>query len=214
MCSCCTWAGRAALETSVSQPLLCIDLGLAVYIISCRPDNPTCNPPVTLTLIIFVCCTSPSFSLPGFAVTGHIDGQKNSRIFVSEVLPDGQAFNEGAYVSLVFSTFLHTDAISNVAVRISWRCVLKLMILIRPHKSSYVIRVTSLKLVNVCLQVCVPATRSWSWTVGACGVWTWRWSRRCLLSKPSTWAWGATALCPQLWHRTTRLLHPDSDRRF
>ncbi|XP_069392520.1 rho guanine nucleotide exchange factor TIAM2 isoform X2 [Paralichthys olivaceus] len=31
----------------------------------------------------------------GFAVTGHIDGQKNSRIFVSEVLPDGLAFNEG-----------------------------------------------------------------------------------------------------------------------
>uniref|UniRef100_UPI003AB09E7F rho guanine nucleotide exchange factor TIAM2-like isoform X1 n=1 Tax=Centroberyx gerrardi TaxID=166262 RepID=UPI003AB09E7F len=31
----------------------------------------------------------------GFAVTGHIDGQKNSRIFVSEVLPDGLAFSEG-----------------------------------------------------------------------------------------------------------------------
>ncbi|XP_047466974.1 rho guanine nucleotide exchange factor TIAM2 isoform X2 [Mugil cephalus] len=31
----------------------------------------------------------------GFAVTGHIDFQKNSRIFVSEVLPDGLAFNEG-----------------------------------------------------------------------------------------------------------------------
>uniref|UniRef100_A0A4W6DZ14 TIAM Rac1 associated GEF 2 n=1 Tax=Lates calcarifer TaxID=8187 RepID=A0A4W6DZ14_LATCA len=31
----------------------------------------------------------------GFAVTGHIDCQKNSRIFVSEVLPDGLAFNEG-----------------------------------------------------------------------------------------------------------------------
>lgn len=31
----------------------------------------------------------------GFAVTGHIDGQKNSRIFVSEVLPDGLAFREG-----------------------------------------------------------------------------------------------------------------------
>uniref|UniRef100_A0A8D0AG66 TIAM Rac1 associated GEF 2 n=1 Tax=Sander lucioperca TaxID=283035 RepID=A0A8D0AG66_SANLU len=32
----------------------------------------------------------------GFAVTGHIDSQKNSRIFVSEVLPDELAFNEGA----------------------------------------------------------------------------------------------------------------------
>lgn len=32
---------------------------------------------------------------PGFAVTGHIDGQKNSRIFVSDVLPDGLAFAEG-----------------------------------------------------------------------------------------------------------------------
>ncbi|KAM6973611.1 rho guanine nucleotide exchange factor TIAM2 isoform 2-T2 [Aplochiton taeniatus] len=31
----------------------------------------------------------------GFAVTGHIDIQKHSRIFVSEVLPDGLAFNEG-----------------------------------------------------------------------------------------------------------------------
>lgn len=32
----------------------------------------------------------------GFAVTGHIDNQKNSRICVNEVLPDGLAFNEGA----------------------------------------------------------------------------------------------------------------------
>ncbi|KAM9354287.1 rho guanine nucleotide exchange factor TIAM2 isoform 2-T4 [Pholidichthys leucotaenia] len=31
----------------------------------------------------------------GFAVTGHIDNQKNSRIYVSDVLPDGLAFNEG-----------------------------------------------------------------------------------------------------------------------
>ncbi|XP_058879471.1 rho guanine nucleotide exchange factor TIAM2-like isoform X2 [Acipenser ruthenus] len=31
----------------------------------------------------------------GFAVTGHIDGQRNSRIFVSEVLPDGVAYCEG-----------------------------------------------------------------------------------------------------------------------
>ncbi|XP_014007313.2 rho guanine nucleotide exchange factor TIAM2 isoform X2 [Salmo salar] len=31
----------------------------------------------------------------GFAVTGHIDEQRNSRIFVSEVLPDGLAFSEG-----------------------------------------------------------------------------------------------------------------------
>ncbi|XP_032356951.1 T-lymphoma invasion and metastasis-inducing protein 2 isoform X2 [Etheostoma spectabile] len=31
----------------------------------------------------------------GFAVTGHIDSQKNSRIYVSEVLPDDLAFNEG-----------------------------------------------------------------------------------------------------------------------
>uniref|UniRef100_A0A3Q4AFD5 Uncharacterized protein n=1 Tax=Mola mola TaxID=94237 RepID=A0A3Q4AFD5_MOLML len=29
-----------------------------------------------------------------FAITGHIDSQRNSRIFVSEVLPDGQAFKE------------------------------------------------------------------------------------------------------------------------
>ncbi|XP_063353394.1 rho guanine nucleotide exchange factor TIAM2 [Pelmatolapia mariae] len=31
----------------------------------------------------------------GFAVTGYTDSQKNSRVFVSEVLPDGLAFNEG-----------------------------------------------------------------------------------------------------------------------
>ncbi|KAJ3613787.1 hypothetical protein NHX12_020033, partial [Muraenolepis orangiensis] len=31
----------------------------------------------------------------GFAVTGHIDGQNNSRIFVNEVLPDGLAINKG-----------------------------------------------------------------------------------------------------------------------
>ncbi|XP_061157572.1 rho guanine nucleotide exchange factor TIAM2 [Syngnathus typhle] len=31
----------------------------------------------------------------GFAVTGHIDSQKNSRIFVSEVLPNGLGFTEG-----------------------------------------------------------------------------------------------------------------------
>ncbi|XP_010775044.1 T-lymphoma invasion and metastasis-inducing protein 2 [Notothenia coriiceps] len=31
----------------------------------------------------------------GFAVTGHIDSQRNSRIFVSEVLPDDLAFNAG-----------------------------------------------------------------------------------------------------------------------
>ncbi|CAL8271877.1 unnamed protein product [Merluccius merluccius] len=31
----------------------------------------------------------------GFAVTGHIDAQKNSRIFVNEVLPDGLAINKG-----------------------------------------------------------------------------------------------------------------------
>ncbi|XP_008275089.1 T-lymphoma invasion and metastasis-inducing protein 2 [Stegastes partitus] len=31
----------------------------------------------------------------GFAITGHIDSLKNSRIFVSEVLPDGLAFNQG-----------------------------------------------------------------------------------------------------------------------
>uniref|UniRef100_A0A7N6C3X1 TIAM Rac1 associated GEF 2a n=1 Tax=Anabas testudineus TaxID=64144 RepID=A0A7N6C3X1_ANATE len=40
---------------------------------------------------------SASQVLPSFAVTGHIDNQRNSRIFVSEVLPDGLAFNEGAY---------------------------------------------------------------------------------------------------------------------
>uniref|UniRef100_A0A8C8FGL8 TIAM Rac1 associated GEF 2a n=1 Tax=Oncorhynchus tshawytscha TaxID=74940 RepID=A0A8C8FGL8_ONCTS len=32
---------------------------------------------------------------PCFAVTGHIDGQRNSRVFVSEVLSDGLAFSEG-----------------------------------------------------------------------------------------------------------------------
>lgn len=42
-------------------------------------------------------CFSPVLSCfpSGFAVTGHIDVQKNSRIVVNEVLPDGLAFNEG-----------------------------------------------------------------------------------------------------------------------
>ncbi|XP_068195450.1 rho guanine nucleotide exchange factor TIAM2-like [Antennarius striatus] len=31
----------------------------------------------------------------GFAVTGHVDSQRNSRIYVSEVLPEGPAFNKG-----------------------------------------------------------------------------------------------------------------------
>uniref|UniRef100_A0A8C6SNS1 TIAM Rac1 associated GEF 2a n=1 Tax=Neogobius melanostomus TaxID=47308 RepID=A0A8C6SNS1_9GOBI len=35
----------------------------------------------------------------GFAVTGHVDGQENSRIFVSEVLPDGLANHQGASLS-------------------------------------------------------------------------------------------------------------------
>lgn len=55
-----------------------------------------------LHLTLLVCLyLSPSLFLsllPGFAVTGHIDSQRNSRIFVSEVLPDGLAFNEGAYL--------------------------------------------------------------------------------------------------------------------
>ncbi|MGH0176720.1 UNVERIFIED_CONTAM: hypothetical protein FKN15_073251 [Acipenser sinensis] len=37
----------------------------------------------------------PLSLIAGFAVTGHIDGQRNSRIFVSEVLPDGVAYCEG-----------------------------------------------------------------------------------------------------------------------
>lgn len=34
-------------------------------------------------------------TLTGFAVTGHMDGLKNSRLLVSEVLPDGPAFSGG-----------------------------------------------------------------------------------------------------------------------
>lgn len=41
---------------------------------------------------------------PGFAVTGHIDGQKNSRICINEVLPDGLAFNEGVRFLTVASS--------------------------------------------------------------------------------------------------------------
>lgn len=38
------------------------------------------------------------FSCPqGFAVTGYVDNLKNSRIVVSEVLPDGLAFSEGTF---------------------------------------------------------------------------------------------------------------------
>lgn len=46
--------------------------------------------------------------LSGFAVTGHIDSQKNSRIFVSEVLPEGLAFNEGTYCLILTSNHTTT----------------------------------------------------------------------------------------------------------
>jgi len=36
----------------------------------------------------------------GFAVTGYVDSLKNSRIVVSEVLPDGLAFSEGTFASV------------------------------------------------------------------------------------------------------------------
>uniref|UniRef100_A0A3B4UDF1 TIAM Rac1 associated GEF 2 n=1 Tax=Seriola dumerili TaxID=41447 RepID=A0A3B4UDF1_SERDU len=86
-------SGRAPPETSVSWPLMWIDLGLVVSVIFYTPHDRLCTPSVCLTVPV-----SPSlflFLLAGFAVTGHIDSQKNSRIFVSEVLPDGLAFNEG-----------------------------------------------------------------------------------------------------------------------
>ncbi|KAL4624054.1 T-lymphoma invasion and metastasis-inducing protein 2 isoform X1 [Arapaima gigas] len=42
------------------------------------------------------CMSRPSRDVDfGFAVTGHVDGFGNSRIFVSEVLPDSLAFSEG-----------------------------------------------------------------------------------------------------------------------
>ncbi|CDQ76915.1 unnamed protein product [Oncorhynchus mykiss] len=40
-------------------------------------------------------CLPHTSSEVSFAVTGHIDGQRNSRVFVSEVLSDGLAFSEG-----------------------------------------------------------------------------------------------------------------------
>lgn len=49
-----------------------------------------------------VCRFSQFFSIPqGFAVTGYVDNLKNSRIVVSEVLPDGLAFSEGTFASEV-----------------------------------------------------------------------------------------------------------------
>uniref|UniRef100_A0A3B4UCR4 TIAM Rac1 associated GEF 2 n=1 Tax=Seriola dumerili TaxID=41447 RepID=A0A3B4UCR4_SERDU len=86
-------ACKVGLATSVSWPLMWIDLGLVVSVIFYTPHDRLCTPSVCLTVPV-----SPSlflFLLAGFAVTGHIDSQKNSRIFVSEVLPDGLAFNEG-----------------------------------------------------------------------------------------------------------------------
>lgn len=127
-----------------------------------------------------------SLSLPGFAVTGHIDNQRNSRIFVSEVLPDGLAFNEGAY--------FHKNVTNKIGIT--------------NHHVAF------LKRVYVGSQVCVQAMRSWCWMVGACGVWTWVSSKRYLLSKPFILAWGVTGLCPQLWSWTTRPLRQDSGRKF
>uniref|UniRef100_A0A8D3A6R9 T-lymphoma invasion and metastasis-inducing protein 2 n=1 Tax=Scophthalmus maximus TaxID=52904 RepID=A0A8D3A6R9_SCOMX len=60
------------------------------------PYDPSCNPSVNLTSPRHLYVSRLFLSLlAGFAVTGHIDSQRNSRIFVSEVLPDGLAFNEG-----------------------------------------------------------------------------------------------------------------------
>lgn len=53
---------------------------------------------------VFLFFNAPVSFPPGFAVTGHIDGQKNSRICVNEVLPDGLAFNEGARFFTVSSS--------------------------------------------------------------------------------------------------------------
>uniref|UniRef100_A0A8C5GM56 T-lymphoma invasion and metastasis-inducing protein 2-like n=1 Tax=Gouania willdenowi TaxID=441366 RepID=A0A8C5GM56_GOUWI len=58
-------------------------LGSAAVCVVCSPLNLLCNPFVELLL-------------PGFAVTGHMDSLRSSRIIESEVLPDGLAFNEGS----------------------------------------------------------------------------------------------------------------------
>ncbi|XP_040925194.1 rho guanine nucleotide exchange factor TIAM2 isoform X2 [Betta splendens] len=54
----------------------------------------------------------------GFAVTGHKDGQQNSRIFVSEVLPDGPAFGEGLHpgdeILLLNGRRVHSLDLSNI----------------------------------------------------------------------------------------------------
>lgn len=102
-CSCwmyspCTWPDLSALGTLVSvlfssrqEPYAChchrhpINNWLYVIIMVIAPYEPSLAP-----------------SLSGFAVTGHIDGQRNSRIFVSEVLSDGLAFSEGMFTSLNF----------------------------------------------------------------------------------------------------------------
>ncbi|XP_069053124.1 rho guanine nucleotide exchange factor TIAM2 isoform X2 [Lepisosteus oculatus] len=50
---------------------------------------------IPLNLYQLLLSRSPSTVDFGFAVTGHVDGFRNSRIFVSEVLPDGVASSEG-----------------------------------------------------------------------------------------------------------------------
>lgn len=114
------------------------------------------------------------FSLPGFAVTGHIDNQRNSRIFVSEVLLDGLAFSEGAYL---YKIDIHNPKIT-CSIIISASC------------DFYCLFAK----VRVCVfaQVCVQVMRFWCWMAYACQVWTWHSFKRCSLSQPSTWAWGGT----------------------
>lgn len=48
------------------------------------------------------------FCPQGFALTGYVDNLNNSRIIVSEVLPDGLAFSEGTFACEVIA-FISED---------------------------------------------------------------------------------------------------------
>lgn len=77
----------------ITRPSSSADFGECAFFFCLRVCviSTPCNPSSS-RLTLFVCLVP---LIQGFAVTGHIDSQRNSRIFVSEVLPDGLAFNEG-----------------------------------------------------------------------------------------------------------------------
>lgn len=86
---------RPSSSADFGESATYVDFFLLLFLSRCACDFHTLQSfksSFSVGLTLFVCLVP---LIQGFAVTGHIDSQRNSRIFVSEVLPDGLAFNEG-----------------------------------------------------------------------------------------------------------------------